>query len=1210
MDGLISYQRQGLKILETVGDIVSHMLLKSLELDGFKSFVDGTHIDFTSGFTAIVGPNGCGKSNVSDAIRWVIGEQSSKSLRGTNSTDLIFNGSSTRKPVNRAEISLTLSRVPQGIRIANVPNVSDEVKVTRCYHRSGESEFYINQVPCRLKDITDFLLDVGISPKVLSVIEQGHIQDIIASKPENRRILIEEAAGILKFKYRKNEALRKLDASTQNLERISDVVQELGRQAESLKRQAAKAERYKKYQGEIKELSLKLFARKILQYTVNLKAIDEELTAQTENKTGKNTRASFLDNQIIQLNLEVEEALNLLNEKRERVYQLASKISKNEHAVELKNSQIDQAKTDIRSATDDIARLQGEITDQSHQAKNQRTQLGALSNEINTVENEQVKESQILDEERSKLSNFENQVKEAERQVLELLHKTAQKKSDLASLETREQSLESRDKKLNIEYEETKSLKEEGLVSLNQSNVNLKEKSDQLKKLQTNREALYQKSEQRRQQFSYETDRLDKLKEEYLSQSTLLKSLKELRSTFEGFQDGVRSLMNYSENGGRLNGLHKILADVLKTPAEYETAITTALGEKLQSVIVNSYDDSVEAITYLKESSSGRGSFIPLNMKATNAPPLYLNGNPGILGKALNFVECEEKYREVIELLLNNVVLVTDLATAVQVFQKPEFQGTVVTQNGEMIDSQGMVFGGSTQKDSSNLLSQNREMEELSTKTNQLGKELESALKNLEEDKRVLTEVEQQLEGAGQAIHEAELALNNSRNEKEQHLKDIERLKSKLFLIEQEQNSGNHELAELKVIKESLIEEIEILNAEKTHQDRTLNSLREELGSFRDRLEETSNQIGSIKIRIASLKGKRENTLTEINRLDLQQENHRHEIQKHENNTVESQGKIDETQQAIKIIEKEIIVNAREKDVLEEEIIRDEETLREKEESTKAMEQESKELSRKIQELTEKISKIELKQSEIKIQLAHIEERTFEDFNVTLPELGKRPPEEFDAQEVDQAIRELKQKCGRMGEVNLAALSDFQTTNERYLFLKTQQEDLADSIHLLHQTIERINRTTKERFLDTFKKVNENFKTIFAHLFRGGKAKLSLTDESNPLESGVEISANPLGKQMQNLTLLSGGEKAMTAIALVFSVFKVRPSPFCLLDEVDAPLDEANVIRFQEMLKQMSENTQFILITHNQKTMSFADVLYGITMEERGVSKAVSVNLN
>jgi|TARA_B100001964_G_scaffold67343_1_gene76532 chromosome segregation protein len=1198
------------KILETIENIGVNMRLKSLELDGFKSFVDETHIDFTSGFTAIVGPNGCGKSNVSDAIRWVIGEQSSKSLRGTKSTDLIFNGSSTRKAVNRAEISLTLGQVPAGIRIANVPNVSDEVKVTRCYHRSGESEFYINQVPCRLKDITDFLLDVGISPKVLSVIEQGHIQDIIVSKPENRRILIEEAAGILKFKHRKNEALRKLDASTQNLERITDIVQELGRQAESLKRQAAKAERYKQYQGEVKELSLKLFAKKIRQYKIDLEAIEEEFAEQAESKAEKNTRASFLDNQITQLNLEIEEAFRLLTEKRERVYQLANKMSKSEHTIELKKSQIDQSETDICSATDDIARLQGEITDQADQAEDQRTQLGTLSDEINTEESKLAEENKMLDEKRSCLNDIETQVKEGDMQVLKLFHNISQNKSDLTALETRGESLEHRKQTLKTEFEEINTLKEKVSASLDQSNALFQEKSEQLAQLKSNRETLHQKTEQQRQQLSSETDRLDTLKEEYLSQSSLLTSLKELRSKFEGFEDGVQSLMNYNENGGRLTGLREVLADILKTPAEYEMAIATALGEKLQSVIVNSYDDSVEAITYLKEHSSGRSSFIPLNMKAPDTPPVYLNGNPGILGKALNFVECEEEYRQVIEMLLGHVVLVTDLATAVQVFQNPEFNGSVVTRNGEMIDSQGMVFGGSVQKDSSSLLSQNREVEELEAKTGQLNENVGSALSTVEESKNFLVDMERQLEEAGRAVHEVDIALNNSRNEREQNQKELERLGLKLSSLEQEQNVGRQELAELKSRKETLVAEMENSNAEKTRQEEALSGLRHELDSFRTILEEKSNEIGGIKVRIASLKGKRENTLTEINRLDLQQENHRHQIQKRENDTADSQKRIDETQLAIEFTEKEILEDVREKDGLEEEAIHEEEALREKEGSVKQMEQESKELSRTIQELTEAISKVELKRSEIKIQLAHIEERTFEDFNVTLPELMNREPEEFDVQEVDQAVRELRQKIGRMGEVNLAALSDFQKTNERYQFLKTQQEDLSDSIHLLHQTIERISRTTRQRFVDTFEKVNENFKEIFAHLFRGGKAELSLTDESNPLESGVEISANPLGKHMQNLTLLSGGEKSMTAIALMFAVFKVRPSPFCLLDEVDAPLDEANVIRFQEMLKQMSGNTQFILITHNQKTMSFADVLYGITMEERGVSKAVSVNLN
>ncbi|MEE1577991.1 MAG: chromosome segregation protein SMC, partial [Deltaproteobacteria bacterium] len=604
---------------------------------------------------------------------------------------------------------------------------------------------------------------------------------------------------------------------------------------------------------------------------------------------------------------------------------------------------------------------------------------------------------------------------------------------------------------------------EEVAVSLSQSNTLFQEKSEQLAELKSNRESLHQKTEQQRQQLSSETDRLDTLKEEYLSQYSLLNSLKELRSKFEGFEDGVQSLMNYNENGGRLTGLRKVLADVLKTPAEYETAIATALGEKLQSVIVNSYDDSVEAITYLKEHSSGRGSFIPLNMKAADAPPVYLNGNPGILGKALNFVECEEEYQQVIETLLRNVVLVTDLATAVQVFQKPEFNGTVVTRNGEMIDSQGMVFGGSSQKDSSSLLAQNREMEELEVKAGQLNQGVESALKTVEENKNILANMEPQLEEAGQAVHEVDIVLNNSRNEREQHQKELERLGLKLSSLEQERAAGQQELTELKSRKETLIAEMENSNAEKEKQEEALSVLRHELDSFRIMLEEKSTEIGSIKVRIASLKGKRENTLTEINRLDLQQENHRHQIQKRGSDTVDSQKRIDETQLAIESIEKEILEDAREKDSLEEEAIHEEEALREKEESVKQMEQESKELSRKIQELTEAISKIEIKRSEIKIELAHIEERTFEDFNVTLPELMNRPPEEFDVREVDQAVRELKQKIGRMGGVNLAALSDFQKTNERYQFLKTQQEDLSDSIHLLHQTIERINRTTKQR---------------------------------------------------------------------------------------------------------------------------------------------------
>ena len=468
------------------------MYLKNLELEGFKSFADSTNLEFKNGFTAIVGPNGCGKSNVSDAIRWAIGEQRSKTLRSTRITDLIFNGSGSRKPVNRAEISITLSNVPAGIRIAGVPNIAEDVKVTRCYHRSGESEFYINQIPCRLKDITDFLLDAGISPKVLTVIEQGHIQDIIPSKPEERRILIEEAAGILKFKSRKNDAVRKLDYSRHNMERVADIVQELYRQVESLKRQAAKAERYKKFKAEIKELSFKLFAVKIRRFKAQLKTIEQELEEQTQKKTEWSARHATFENQIAKLNIEIEESLNLLNELREDIHRLTSQISNTEQTIVFKKEQQAEAREDIEAAAEEIARMKEEVEVLSNQTGEEKRKLGETSSEINDQEIalDQLKEQS--EQKRDALQAIQDRVQAGERKVFELFQQSAGSKNKLTELETRCQGIESRKQNL---------LKEkEGILNLihdNQSTLQERERKhqislDALQKLKEEQENLKQ----------------------------------------------------------------------------------------------------------------------------------------------------------------------------------------------------------------------------------------------------------------------------------------------------------------------------------------------------------------------------------------------------------------------------------------------------------------------------------------------------------------------------------------------------------------------------------------------------------------------------------------------------------------------------------------------------------------------------------------------
>lgn len=1183
------------------------MILKQLELAGFKSFVDTTRLDFTNGFTAVVGPNGCGKSNISDAIRWIIGEQSSKALRGTRITDLIFNGSSGRKPVNRTEISMTLSDVPKGLRISSVPNLSDEIKVTRCYHRSGDSEFYINKIPCRLKDITDLFLDIGISPKVLTVIEQGHIQDMISSKPEERRIWIEEAAGVLKFKVRKAEALRKLDYSGQNLDRISDIVHELERQVESLKRQASKAERYKKFQGEIKELSLGLFSQKIRALKVQFDELEETYREKVEQKTQWAARSSTLENEISMMKIEIDELTAALNQKRETLHGLTAEISRSEHNIELRNSQIQQAQSDMASAAREIQQMQDEIESHSEERQTHRQELEAADEAIRVQALESEEKTRECDHSRGLMRELEKELQDRESRVLELLHELSQKKNSLTELEARRKYLNDQGEKLTRELEEIRGQRVSAQEAVSETQSQYSQKEQEFETRKQEQVKLQERLSECKEQLKGGEEQARAAKEAYLSKASLLSSLKELRNQYEGFGQGVRSLM--SQNS-RPEGLREVVVDVLQTPVEYEKAVEAVLGEKLQSMIVNSYSDTLDVIRYLNEHRSGRGSFIPLNPKSIPLKPVYLNGDQGVVGKLFDLVETREEYRSVFEHLLNNVVLVRDLETALKLHSYDEFEGTVVTLDGEVIDAQGLVTGGRNGEDPGGLLSQTREMEELSEQVAQFQKDLEQIEEVNRNAESEFSAVEESHRAAGVSVHQVDIEQTQCRNDLEQAKKDLERLEQKQSHLEHELSSGARELEELTGEFDTLTHDIRTGDEAKEQTEAVVEELRITLRDQRQEIEVMSGWINEVNVKIASMKGRRDNVQLEIKRLDMQEENLNQRIrQRSEDSRINSE-KIDENQKAITDIEQGILDKVREKDRLSGEVVGEEEVLREKEETQGAKDRESRELGHQIQEMTEQVSAVELKRSEVKIQISHIEEKAFEDFNVSLQEMLNQYDGEVDEEAVTEELNQLKEKVAKLGEVNLAALSEYQQASERFIFLQKQQEDLADSIRALHETIEKIDQTTRKLFKETFEQVNEHFQDNFKRLFLGGKAELSLTDPENILESGIDITASPMGKSMHNISLLSGGEKTMTAIALMFAILKVRPSPFCLLDEVDAPLDEANVIRFQEMLKEMSDKTQFIIITHNQKTMSFADTLYGVTMEERGVSKVVSVNLN
>ena len=688
-----------------------------------------------------------------------------------------------------------------------------------------------------------------------------------------------------------------------------------------------------------------------------------------------------------------------------------------------------------------------------------------------------------------------------------------------------------------------------------------------------------------------------------------MQSLSELRKKFEGFGEGVKALM---ANGSRDNvgGLREVLVDVVQAPAEYEHAIEAVLGDKLQSMIVDSYSDTKQAIRYLDSHKSGRGTFIPLKPKSAAHAPLFMNGNQGVIGKLSDLVKIQKEYRAILEHLLGRVVLVRDLDTAFSLHAHAKFEGTVVTLKGEVIDEQGIVTGGSGAERESSLLSQNREMEELTGQVATLKQDQETQQAAVQKMEGKLTVLKEEIETGGQGVHAADIERAHRYNDLEQLRKEYQRLGQKLSTLEYERSAAAHELKELAGEKETLNADLVRAAGDKEKAEAQRTALRGDAATQREELERQGQSIHALNVEVTSLKGKQENIELESKRLQQQQDSLNERIDRRQQDTLNNRNRIEACGQAITGFEKEIMEQVREKEQLSQTIVKEDEHLNEQEEILKRQEQQSKQLVRQIQEITEELSRIELKRSETRMQITHIEEKAWEDFNLSLEELLNAYDGEIDEEEVSESLSGLKDKIAKMGEVNLAALSEYQVANERYLFLHQQQEDLAQSILTLHATIEKIDQTTKQLFTETFEAVNEHFKSNFERLFKGGRAEMSLAEPDNPLESGIDITASPPGKTMQNITLLSGGEKAMTAIALVFAILQVRPSPFCLLDEVDAPLDEANVTRFQDMLQEMSGNTQFIMITHNQKTMSFADTLYGVTMEERGVSKVVSVTLN
>ncbi len=1184
------------------------MYLKSLEMTGFKSFVDSTKLEFPGGLSAVVGPNGCGKSNVIDAIRWVIGEYSTRTLRGNRMEDLIFSGSDTRNPIGMAEVALTVGNLPAKVSFTSLDGL-DEVTVTRRYFRSGESEYFINKTPCRMKDIIDLFLDTGISSKSFSIIEQDHVAQIINSKPIERRALIEEAAGIMKYKHRRNEALRKLEHTNQNLLRINDIISELDKQKRSLKRQAKKAEVHKKFRKEARELALAIYSIEYRNQKEIFTALEEKLTGLKDKQEELIAKNASLQNKIETHKAETDETERQLNLFNQQNYEIKGKIENFETRVDMMKKQIVDHETSGEKAEEDIKQWQEDIENINQEIENQRKNLEVLDNEISLKEKVFNEKNDALKELKNSLQAKTNHLEDLEADLVDIFNVHSNILNSEASLTTHRDILEQNKEKLINELTESEKAFTELNDAVEKNRESLSEAKENLLKAKKEKEVLVLRLEKEKNQLKEVETNLNKARSVFTENTALLNSLNELYKNFEGFHEGVKSLMKSQGANEVVQGIHDILINTVEVPSDYEVAFEAVLGEKIQGVIMDSHNESLKAVQYLKDTDSGRSTLFLLKPKLQSKPALSLNGSRGVVGKLSDLINYEEKYKEVMEYLLGNVVVAQNIESALSLWEEMGDNCTIVTLGGDVIDSHGTITGGVPVNNGASLLTKKRKIAELIEETQKLEKQVNSLEEKQNSIKETIESIENEREILEQKNNQSELDFRVEEKKNQQLNENFARAREKVETCKFEKEQCEVEEKELRERLEQLKIELKELNNNKSKKEEEIKNLREGITSIRSELESLTQEVNSIDVKRTSLKGKKENVLLDVQRLEANMELTQNRVKQKENEKKEHENKKSERMLEIQKSEKEVDQLIIEKNALKKKVVEIREALEKKLEELKDLQNRSKSSQAVQEEVSEEVNRFEVNRAEIVKDMQYLVEKVKDEFLVTKEQMLLIDTGEFDLEVGKAKLEEMKTRLNKIGEVNLAALEEYERVNERHTFLSTQQVDLQQSIADLQKTIDKINTTTKKKFLETFELINENFKKIFSRFFKGGNAALILSD-NDLLETGIDIHVKPPGKKLQNLDLLSGGEKAMVAISLLFAIFIVRPNPFCLLDEVDAALDQTNIVRFKEMLMEMKNNTQFILITHSQQTMSFAERLYGITMEEKGVSKIVSVNMN
>ena len=1179
------------------------MYLKRIEMQGFKSFADKTVLEFKPGITTVIGPNGSGKSNISDAIRWVLGEQSMKSLRGAKSEDIIFAGTQARKSLGFAEVSIVIDNNDN-----KLPIEYSEVTVTRKIYRSGETGYFINKVPCRLKDILELFMDTGIGKDGYSIIGQGKIDEILSNKSEDRRHIFEEAAGIVKYRTRKQESEKKLEQTKLNLLRINDILAEIEANIEPLKLQSDKAKQFLDLREELKSIEVGLFIYNINTYKEKLEQLvkDEDIiTSQKEAEDGKMEALQASKEELRQV---VDDITAQIENMQNIGFESSNKIEKINSEIGISNERIQNNNANKQRLEAEILEVKSRIEELKEEQKQKLEKKTNLTSNKEKFEKELAEKETELAELSKKLSAKELEIEGKKQIVQDNIDKKYELAAEINTQDVNYENLEKRKKQLKNEIDSV-------ISELDSTRYGKNEISKGFYDIESKRNIAVEKLEKSVQAKEQNMQKLKQYEDE-ISKLTYTQRMKQARHQFlietekekEGYNKTVKSLLVACDKDSNLNkGIHGVLANLISVEKEYETAIEMCLGQSLQNIVTSTEQDAKKMIEYLRTNSLGRASFLPI--ASVQGKKLdKLTKMDGVIGIASDLVKCKKEYEQIILSLLGRTVVVEDMDTAIALAKKDKYSFRIVTLKGDIISSSGSISGGSVQTKTVNILGRSREIEDLEKELKKLEKQIADKTAEKEEYASSIGDSIEETAKLEKELQEIEIIYATEKQKMVAVEENITRLENRLAKLKEEVTQTEKQKEENRLLKEQKETKIQTL----TQQIEELNKVIEEFAlNNKDNqkyIDDLNFDITNLKISVTSFDESESSIEEMVERISQDIKNNEQSIENKNQNILainEENTKLEQTiteyNAQIEQIKQEVTNSGTKVEELKQERIA-------KNEKLVNTENEIQSQFSTLESLKEQIIKLDVKKTKLEQDLQQVVESLWNEYELT-PNSTEEYQKPNNVATAQKQVNSLRNKIKDLGSINIDSIEEYKKTKERYDFMSEQRLDLENTASKLRKIIGDMTTTMQNQFKEKFELINKNFNEVFTELFNGGKAELILENEENILECGIDIRVQPPGKKLQNMMLLSGGEKAFTAIALLFAILKINPAPFCILDEIEAALDDVNVYRFAEYLKKFCKQTQFLVITHRKGTMEAGDSVYGVTMEENGISKLLSIKL-